>query len=90
MAYDWAIVTKVTAIESSYIPDNLLFKVATAGGSCATGQLLVWNRKGSTDAIKQSNATSVYALLLTALASGRDIVIYGNNSNCSVDFIYIQ
>lgn len=90
MAYDWAMTTKVTSIEASYMPDSLLFKVAGAGGSCAAGQLLGWNRKGSTDALRQSNATSVYALLLTALASNRDIVIYGNNTGCTVDFIYIQ
>ena len=89
-AYDWAITTKVTSIEASYMPDSLLFKVAGAGGSGAAGQLLGWNRKGSTDALKQSNATSVYALLLTALVNNRNIVIYGNNTGCTVDFIYIE
>lgn len=90
MAYDWAITTKVTSIEASYMPDSLPFKVAGAGGSCAAGQLLTWNRKGSTDALKQSNATSVYALLLTALVNNRNIIVYGNNTGCTVDFIYTE
>lgn len=88
-AYDWSVITTVSAIEASYMPDILAFKVNDAAGSCAVGQLFTWNIRGTTSDQRISNISSVYALLLTAVSGSRRIQIYGNNSGCTIDHIYI-
>lgn len=89
MAYDWSVTTAVGAIEASYMPDILAFNVKNAAGSCSAGQLLSWNIRGTTSDQTIANISSVYALLLTAIAGNRNIIIYGNNAGCTIDHIYI-
>lgn len=89
-AYDWSAVTKVSNIEVTYMPTQLLFKADSAGGSCPAGSLLQWNIRGANATEKAQNAQAVLSALMTAQAMDRTVTILGNNSGCTVDYIYIN
>ena len=89
-AYDWSVTGHVTMIEPSYMPNQLIFMIDAPGGSCAAGAMLSWNIRGSDQASQIANVNSVYSALVTALAAGRTVTIFGNNSNCSIDFIHLS
>ena len=88
-AYDWLTNAKVTLIEATYAPNSIPFQVDRAIGNCAAGSMLTWTSKGGDAASKAQNFQAVFALLLTAQSSGQLVTIYGNNVNCSIDYIYI-
>lgn len=88
-AYDWAVVAKVTAIEGTYMPVSLPFKVDTASGSCPAGTLLTWNIRGADATQKAQNAQAILSILMTAKSSGQTVTIFGNNAGCTVDYIYL-
>jgi hypothetical protein len=88
-AYDWGVEARVVAIESTYMPTQVLFSIDAAGSSCTVGTLLKWTPKGSTADEKIANAQAIFSTLLTAQASGRKVRVYGNNSGCTVDYLHI-
>ncbi len=88
-AYDWAVVAKVTAIEGTYMPVSVPFKVDTASGSCPAGTLLNWNIRGTDATQKAQNAEAILSILMTAKSSGQTVTIFGNNAGCTVDYIYL-
>ena len=78
-AYDWMIAGKVTAVEGSYIPNSVYFKLDTGTGSCAAGTWLVWT--GNFHGVSQpANVKAVFAQLLTAFTTGKTINFYGFDS----------
>jgi len=89
-AWDWAVTTSVNSIEASYMPGGVVFTAKDNAGSCAAGNLLAWNVRYSASDDRIANASSIYALLLTALSTGKSITIYGNNNGCTVDHVYIN
>lgn len=89
-SYDWSVVRKVTTIEVTYMPDNLLFKLDGDAGLCTTGTFMRWNIRGLNDTAKAQNAQAVLAALITAEVSGHSVTLYGSNSGCAVDYLYIN
>jgi hypothetical protein len=89
MALDWSTNAHVDVIEGSYLPTQLNFQIDVAAGSCAAHSWLFWNSHGSNDTEKHINIQGVYSLLLTAHASGKQIWLAGNNTGCSVEYIWI-
>lgn len=89
LAYDWTVEGHVTLVEGSDLPTSLPFMVDTAAGSCAAGSFLTWVIRGSDATAKNINIQAVYAMLMTAEKSSSKIRITGNNSGCTVSFIYI-
>jgi len=89
-AYDFSAIGHVTRIEPTYLPSSLNFSIDVPAGTCAAGVTLTWNIRGSDEASQIANSTAVYTALVTALAAGRTVTVYGNNSNCSIDFIQIS
>jgi hypothetical protein len=91
-AYDWYVVAKVTTIEASYLPTKIVFRANTAGGSCAAGSWLTWDgtsHQANPDAQVQS-VTAIFSLLLTAKSSNQNIVMFGYNSDCRIQYIYLS
>lgn len=88
-AYDWATTVNVTVIEASYVPTSVDFQVNAAVGTCASGAWLNWTVRGSDEATQIANVQAIYALLLTAKASGKQVFIAGTNSGCTVQFMYL-
>jgi len=84
------VTVKVTAIEGSYMPVSLPFKIDTAIGSCPAGTLLNWNVRGADATQKAQNAQAVLAILMAAKSSGQTVTIAGNNAGCTVDYIYLS
>jgi hypothetical protein len=90
-AYDWNITTQPTVVEATYMPASVNFQVANAAsGSCPAGTFLVWNAKGADAAAKAANAAAVMSMVMTAKATNRSLVLFGNNSGCTIDFIWMN
>ncbi|MBB5986636.1 hypothetical protein [Sphingobium lignivorans] len=89
MAYDWSIETYVTTIEGSYMPSELPFMVSNAGGSCAVGQWLRWEIRGSDTASRNINIQSVMAGLMAARAANRKVRLFGRNNGCVIEHIHL-
>src|SRR6516164_335288 len=81
---DWSVNgAHVTVVEGSYMPGFITFQIDAAVGPCPAGSWLIWNGQGSTSQSQQDNNKAVYALLITALATGKAINLYGNNPSAS-------
>lgn len=90
-AYDWNITTQPTMVEATYMPSSVHFQVAiAAGSSCPVGTWLVWNAKGADAPTKAANAEAVMSMIMTAKATNRSLVLFGNNTGCTVDFIWMN
>lgn len=89
-AYDWAVVTKIVAIEGTYVPSSINFKVDANAGNCSAGSLITWNPAIADAPSKAQNVNAVLSMLMTASVTGHTVTIYGNNNGCSVDYIYLN
>lgn len=89
-ANDWSILTRVTSVEATYMPGHISFKVDTAAGNCPAGTFLTWASQGSTEAAKIANVNAVYAGLISALHSNRQVTLFGVNSGCAVQYIHFN
>ena len=89
IAYDNSAEVKVTVIEVTYMPTNLIFQVNQTIGTCAAGTMLTWTPQGSTQDLKDKNAAAVLAGLMTAKATGSSVRLYVANSGCKVEFIHL-
>ncbi len=89
-AGNWTVFTAhVTRVEASYMPNLITFQIDQAAGACAAGQFLQWSPQGSDEEKQIANANAVYSLLMTALATGKQVTIYGNDTNCAASLIHI-
>lgn len=88
-ASDWSVAANVTIVEGSYIPNTVDFQINQAAGSCAAGTWLNWTLRGSDEPSQIANAQGIYSLLMTALASGKQVQLYGTNSGCTVQFMWL-
>ena len=92
-AIDWITTVHVTAVETTGMPNLITFWVDGSAGACADGQglgpQLSWQPRGTSAAETQANMQAAFATLLTARASGRPIKIFGRNSDCQVEFMYL-
>jgi hypothetical protein len=90
VAYDWNIKANVSVIEPTYMPATVAFKITETGGSCAAGTCLTWKGKGDTEQQQYENSKSVLGVLTAALVSGNIVYVFGNNDDCSVDYIHLN
>ena len=92
-AYDWYTVAEVAAVEGTAAPSIVRFWVTTKVGSCPVGQefgsQLDYRPNGGTPDEKIANGQTVAAILMTAKTGGRKIKIFGRNSDCVVEYIYL-
>lgn len=88
-AYDWNVTTKIVMVEPSYMPDQIVFTLNIAGGTCAAGSFVSYQPHGSTSEEKQANINAVLATLLTAQARNSYVSIFGNNTGCVVTNLWI-
>lgn len=89
-AYDWTVVASPTYIEGSYMPTKVVFQMTQAGGTCSAGSWMTWNAKGTTADEKAANTTAILSMVMTARVTGRPLTVIGNNSGCTVDFLYLN
>jgi hypothetical protein len=89
--YDWAIANaRVSSIEATYMPSQLVFKIDKPVGTCAAGALLHWQGQGEDQTSQYESTKAILALLMAAKLSDSTIRIYGFNNNCEVKFIYLE
>lgn len=87
-AYDWEVQGKVIMVEITYMPDYIAFQINVPAGSCGNG-VLIWPAKGATAEAKSDNVQAALSVLLTAKATNSNIRIYGNNANCTIDYMHL-
>ncbi len=83
----WALETTqahVTLVEATYMPGRVQFQLDAGTPSCPAGTWVAW-ANSNTD-----NNKSVYALLLAAVSSGKEVQIFFNNgeTSCTAQFVY--
>lgn len=88
-AYDWAIEGHVTLIEPTYVPGQINFSLDVGANGCAAGSWLHWNVRGTTEASQIANDQAILSALMAAYTSGKKVRVFGNASNCGIDFIHM-
>ena len=75
---------RVTCVEATYMPTQVLLQVDTGTASCPAGKWLTWVN-GNADNVK-----AVFGLLIAAVNSGNRVQYFINNgdTNCQVQFLY--
>jgi hypothetical protein len=75
---------KVTVIEATYMPNAIKFYMDGGNASCPAGSVITW-------AQSIDNNKIVYATLLSALTSGKQVRIYMNDgdASCTARFVYV-
>jgi hypothetical protein len=91
-SYDWSAIVKVTSIELTGFPAYIDFKVDQNMGTCNAGQLIFWypNHHAADANAQGLNAQAVLSGLMSAQLSSRYITVYGSNSGCEINFIYVN
>lgn len=75
---------RVILVQSSYMPTNIQFEVDTGTPSCPAKSWLTW----SNASIDNNKAT--YATLLTAIATGSQILYYINDGDTTCKVAYLD
>ena len=88
-ALDWNAPVAVTIIEVTYVPDMIGFQASSTVGACPAGSWLRWYPRGSDQASKIANIQAVLSTLMTAKTGNKRVMIFGDNANCTVQFIYL-
>ena len=83
---------KVTLIESSYLPDYIVFQIDQDIGTCTAGTWMTYSPDHLSDPNARSSAvTGNLGVLLTALTADRNIVLHVHDTDpCRVRYIYIK
>lgn len=89
-AHDWEVEGHVVTLEGSNMPQFVPFSIDVAAGNCPAGTFLQWNIKGTDIASRIANAQYVASILLTAKTTQKPVRIFGNNSGCTVDYIWAE
>ena len=89
-AWDWVVEAHVAVAEASYAPNVVVFQIDAPAGSCPVGSWINYYPPQSSDPLKMSAYNAVYSLVLTAISTQRPVVIYGNNSGCTVSNVWIR
>ncbi len=80
-AQAWDTTAQVTTIEPSYMSDKILFKLNKDAGNCSAGSWLWYHGTHYQPTDLQSNVKSIHATLLSALLSGKNVAVHGQD-NC--------
>jgi hypothetical protein len=70
------IVGRVTVVESTYMPGEISFMLDVGSPTCPAGTWLFWRKD-------VENTKATYALLLTAVSTGRKVVFYHADGACT-------
>jgi hypothetical protein len=90
-AVDWSISeTRVTAVEATYLPNAVVFKIDKPAGTCAKGALLFYTPQGDTVEKQIANANGVMSMLITAKISGQTVTVTGVSSGCVVQYLTME
>ena len=75
---------RVTFVEATYMPTQVLLQVDTGTASCPAGKWLSWVN-GNADNVK-----AAFGLLIAAVNSGNRVQYFINtgDTNCQVQFLY--
>jgi hypothetical protein len=74
----------VTLLEPTYLPNKITFQMNNGDVNCTAGTWLTWNKSSQ-------NKKAVYATLLTALVSGKEVVFhYKLGSGCVGTHLHIK
>ncbi len=87
-AYDAVVAARVTMIEPTYMPSQIVFTADAGTSACPPGHLLQWAARGATLPEQIANSQAVISLLATAKASGSQVTLYIKNADCSAEFIH--
>lgn len=68
------VAAKVSLVEATYVPTAVAFILSEGTASCPAGKLLFWKRDSE-------NNKAVYAMLMTAMASGKRIQVVFNDGD---------
>jgi len=74
---------KVITVEASYMPNTVSFSLDAGTATCPAGSWLLWQK--SADSNK-----AAYALLLTALTTGKTVTFYHQAGSCVGEFLHIS
>jgi hypothetical protein len=88
-SYDWSSNVHVTLVDPSAMPKLLQFTIDSTLGACQAGTWITWQTQGATIANKQDNNKAVLDTLLTAVATGNSVNIYGFNLGCKAQFVMV-
>ena len=72
-----AIHGKVTELQPTGMPNNVAFKMDGGSASCPAGTWLLWAKSDP------ANNKAMYALILTALVSGKKVTMYITDGDTS-------
>lgn len=71
------------------MPESVYLQLDVDAGSCPAGTWIRWIARGTDQPEKIANAQAVLATAMTALAAGKRMTLYGNNSGCTLDFVHL-
>lgn len=76
--------SKVSLVESSYMPTRVTFMMTGGTASCPAGTWLHWQRDAE-------NNKAVYAMLMSALVSGKQVRVFfdDGDTNCVPKFMHL-
>lgn len=84
---EWDATAKVITIEPSYMPDQILFKLDAAAGTCPAGNWMYYTGITYNPSDATKNVQAAYIGLLYALGSGKRVEVHGN-VNCTATNIH--
>ncbi len=81
-----SITGSVVQLEPTYLPTEVSFSMSNGSALCPTGHWLIWKNAST------SNNQAVYATLLAAYVSNKQITIYLDDADttCTGTFIHIH
>ncbi|MBN6112317.1 hypothetical protein JR063_12095 [Xanthomonas sp. CFBP 8700] len=76
---------RVVEIEATYMPSRIPFTLSEGNATCPAGHALLWANN------TQENTKAIYATLMSALVSGKQIKVFleDNDTSCTGKFIYL-
>lgn len=76
---------KVTAVEPTYLPGRVTFKMDTASSSCPAGAWITWAKPDG------ANNKAVYATLMLALATGKKVLVFLSEpaADCKGQYLHL-
>lgn len=80
LSFAWQVTAKVTAIEATWVPDYVLFQLDTGMSNCA-GTWLNYTGVGAGQTVAKDSVKAAYALVLSAIQSGKKVLVVGNGCN---------
>jgi hypothetical protein len=102
-AHDWSLISKLTLVEATHMPNTLVFKLKSpppASANCVTdggGTWIIYEAYYQADTSgKQQNIKAAYALALTAKATDANVIVAGwkkgvkNGDHCTVGSLYLE